>query len=172
MSFKEIILPAFIIGDLYCNVLIENIDDNVIVTTNSMATKAQVKFLGDNQKNIVFVVNENDAVFVNDEKLQIITKMLDALHLSLADVAIVNTHNSESNYNTIQQQLEPLMLILLGINVKQFELPIIFPEYRVQQYTSTKILIAKALQFYLGTTENDRKEKLSLWNSMKLMFGK
>lgn len=173
MSFHEIKLPPFIITDLYSNVLIET-EDNAKpkeeINTKKDAASS-IKILGENRKNISIIVSDSTAVHLSDEKLELITKLLSACKLTLADVAIINNFNKSIVFKQIQEQLKPNYILLFGINEKQFELPLIFPEYRIQMHNNCQMLIASDLDKMIGNTDEVRMEKSKLWLSLKQMFG-
>lgn len=174
MSFQEIKLPHFVVSELYSNVLIESDEKMNLqkpVTVISPDNDANIKILGENKKNISILVNDSEAVYLSDDKLDLITKLLTACKLTLADVAIINTHHKQITYNQVESQLNPQYILLFGINATQFKLPIIFPEYRVQQYDNRKMLIAADLSQMLGNTEQVKIEKSKLWLSLRQMFG-
>ena len=174
MSFDNIRLPNFLIADLYKNVLIvdESNTKNIIEEIQQPKEKKtdSINFLGNNNKQVVIIINEEDAVIIGDEKLQLLTNLLTACKLSLADVAIVNTFNKQMVYNQIKNDLQPKFLLLMGIDAKAFKLPIIFPEYKIQQYDNCPILIATDLNNLLGTSTEVKVEKSKLWLCLKQMF--
>src|SRR5882724_10092740 len=104
MNLNHIQLPASVVANLYRNSLIQT-EESTLITDNYALKKTpagkadQWKYLGDNKKNILVVVDYRDAGFLPDEELSFLTSMLSACKLSLADVAIVNRSNYESaNY--------------------------------------------------------------------------
>ncbi len=166
MSFKEAKLPKFLIIDIYKNALIN--------TVNTTAQKEQIRnsleFLGENKKNIVIVLEDNEAVFIADDKLQLLTNLLQACNLSLADVAIINIANKNLNYSTIKNSIPFEFLLMMGINIKQFELPLIFSKNKVQQFNNSNLLITENLSDLLGNSTEVKTEKKALWNALKIMF--
>ena len=172
MSFEGVVLPNFLIADLYKGILVE---DEIKINTKKVAETKEdkhisVSFLGSNNKQVVIVINDNDAAIIGDEKLQLLTNLLTACKLSLADVAIVNVNNKQIVYNQIKTALQPKFLILMGIDAKAFKLPIIFPEYKIQHYDNCPILLTSDLNNLLGTTTEVKVEKSKLWLSLKLLF--
>jgi len=125
------------------------------------------KFLGDNEKNILLVVNYTQAVHLPDEQLNFITSILTACKLGLADVAILNISNNKNcSYKNFQQQLGSRQVFLFGIEPKQIELPVQFPEFQIQPFNNCTYLIAPSLQ----ELENDKLLKSKLWVCLKKIF--
>ncbi len=169
MAFDDTILPNFVIADLYKNSLIEpSLNEFVISEKND--NKSGIRFLGENKKNIAIIVQDDEAVFIGEEKLQLLSNLLTACKLNLADVAIVNIGNKNTSYKQIKEEIEPQFLLLMGINSKAFQLPLIFPEYKIQQYDNCKMLIATDLNNLLGNSNDVKMEKSKLWLCLKQLF--
>ena len=174
MSFEEVKLPQFLIADLYKSVLIVDENNITIKTEKTEQPKEPVNtaidFFGNNNKFVVVVISDTNAVIIGDEKLQLLTNLLAACKLTTSDVAIVNYNKKQTSYNDIKTILQPKFLILMGIDAKAFQLPIIFPEYKIQSYDNCPILLTTDLNNLLGTTNEVKIEKSKLWLSLKQLF--
>jgi len=171
MAFEDVILPDFVIADLYRNTLIESLNETVVNTkSNKEIQTEKIRFLGDNKKNITIVVNDEKAVFIEEDKLQLLTNLLAACKLNNADVAIVNVSNTDYKYKQIKAELQPANLLLFGVNAKTFELPLVFEEYKLKNYDNCQILIAADLNNLIGATNEVKMEKSKLWFCLKQMF--
>jgi hypothetical protein len=177
MAFEDIKLPNFVIADLYKHTLIEG--EKIALQTEikqpeklspAIETQQHIKFLGDNKKGVVVILKEENAVHLNDDKLLLLTNLLSACKLTLADVAIININKQQVSYKQIKQDLNPQYLLLMGNVIKPIALPFIFPEYRVQQYDNTEMIIAADLDNLLGQSDAVKNEKRKLWESLKLLF--
>ena len=109
-------------------------------------------------------------MFIGEEKLQLLSNLLTACKLNLGDVAIVNIGNENILYKQIKQELQPQFLLLMGVNTKAFQLPLVFPEYKIQQYDNCKMLIATDLNNLLGNSNEVKMEKSKLWLCLKQLF--
>jgi len=190
-QFGNIQLPDFMLVDFFR-------DNLVVVDEVQKAPKAQVEkapsqplsvepsvvanapkthlpllkkwFLGDNQKHIVILVNDIEAVYLRDEWLQFLSNILGACKLNLGDVAIVNHANNPMLFADFQQQLAPQHFILFDVPTQNIQLPFTVPHYQLQQFGSTQFLLAPSLALMLGNTETVKMEKSKLWLSLKRMF--
>lgn len=176
-------LPGFVIADLYKNSLVITSDDvnehtepGVQVTeiealpTPKTVPAAQKKwFLGDNKKGIVIVVSDADAVFINDEWLDTLGKLLRGLGVNLGDTAIVNTYNNPLTFTDLKEQLQARHVIIFGVSLQQLKLPFTIPDYQLQNYTACTIVTAPAITLAAAekTTESIKAEKRKLWESLK-----
>ena len=96
MSLNDIELPAFLVADIYRSSLIdsnnipakETIVKQNIQSATSTESDSQWKWLGNNQKNILVIINNNEALHLPDNELSFLTGILGACKLNLADVAI------------------------------------------------------------------------------------
>jgi hypothetical protein len=170
MSFEEIVLPNFILADLYPQSIVCANDTNDKVVEKE-EKKANIRFLGNNEKNIAIVVNDNEAVNVAENKLDFLSKILLACQFTLAHVAIVNVSNNNLDFNIVKEELNPKFLILMGVDARAFKMPLIFPEYRTQQYNGCEMLIAKDIEKYLQDKTPNQEEKRKLWGALKNLFG-
>jgi hypothetical protein len=127
-------------------------------------------FLGDNQKHIVILVNDIEAVYLRDEWLHFLSNILGACKLNLGDVAIVNHANNPMFFTDFQQQLAPQYFLLFDVPTQNIKLPFTVPFYQLQQFGNTQFLLAPSLALMLGNSEAVKMEKSKLWLSLKKMF--
>jgi hypothetical protein len=116
------------------------------------------------------VVNYPQDVFVPEGDLQFLTKMLDACKLNMADVAIVNHATALVNIEKVKAQLQPIFLLLFGVEPDEIHLPINFPAYKEQPYAGTTYLFTPALSQLNGDTDAAKGLKKKLWECLKRMF--
>lgn len=196
-DLENILLPDFILADLYKNTLVvlddvkpkkaivQTVEASIESSTKLAvepiveALPAQIKsthkpekiFLGDNKKNITILVKENNAVYLNDESLNFLSNILGACKLNLGDVAIVNHQTEPMLYPLLKEQLSPNFLLLFDVSPTEINLPFTIPFYQVQAYNNCSFLTAPSLQNMLGTSQEAKLEKSKLWLSLKKMFG-
>lgn len=176
MDLNHIKLPVTVIKELYGSVLVEPVEKPVI-TQNSKKAEAsektnpgkapEWKFLGTNNKKILIVVNNPDAVFMSDNDLNFLTGVLGACQLTLADVAIVNRHPyPDAGFKELSVFFKSRIVLLFGTEPAAFGLPINFPPYQLQAFADNTFLFAPSLE----EIEKDRLEKSKLWVSLKRLF--
>ena len=172
MSFAEVKLHQKQIVDLYKNVLIqtETLMNSVEKVVENSEIKKSLEFLGEHKKHVTIIIQDPNAVHISDDKLDFLTNLLTACKLSLADVAIINLANKNIQYRLIKDSLQTEYLILMGIDIKQFQLPIIFPKNKIQQFDNCNMLIAEDIGLLMGVSSNVKTEKKALWSALKQMF--
>ncbi len=164
MSLDNIQLPAIVLQDLFKHSLID-LNTNQAPATNT-STK-NLAFLGNNQKQIAIIVNDENNLYLPDENLNFLMGILTACKLSMADVALININQKKSlTYTLIGEQLLAGTFILFGVLPGQLQLPLEFPEYQIQKFNNQLYLSAPALTILAA----DKAEKTKLWNCLKQVF--
>jgi hypothetical protein len=126
------------------------------------------KYLGQNNKKILLLVNYADAAFLPDKQLDFLTSILTACKLSLADVAIINSANAgDVNYKALTKELQMQHALMFGISPDSLSLPVNFPVYQIQAFSNCTYLYADNLE----ALEADKKLKTELWLCLKKIFG-
>jgi hypothetical protein len=172
MSINNITLPAHTVADLYQGSLIAEKSVAAPLLEQPLQpganTSSAWKSLGNNQQQILIIVNNNEAVHLPDNELAFLTGIIGACKLSLADVAIVNLNNHPgAGYKELTTEFKSRKVFLFGIEPATFGLPMSFPHYQMQAFTGISFLYAPALK----ELENDKAEKMKLWGCLKKMFG-
>jgi uncharacterized membrane protein len=182
MNSENNFLPPFVIASLYKDDLVLiNAEKSVVQSPKSKTTPTAqpietvdtlkpISYLGNNQKKVTILLEDNSAVHVADESLQFLTAILAACKLNMGDVAIVNTANQNVNYTQIKSELQPSTLLLFNITAASIALPFEVPQYQVQQYDHCTLLFSAPLQAMLVKDESAKTEKGKLWNALKKTF--
>lgn len=169
MDLNNIKLPVSVTADLYRSYLVEENDrmpeDKELLIKQE--EQAKWKSLGSNNKNILIIVNSNEAVYLPDNELTFLTGVLTACKLSLADVAIINLyHYPAAAYKELTIFFNSKIVLLFDIEPASFGLPMSFPNYQLQAFAGNSFLYAPSLK----QLENDRVEKSKLWLCLKRLF--
>lgn len=173
MSLNEVPLSPFLITQMYSLSL--NLETKSVgksakkVFENTMQNKeiAGLKYLGNNEKNILIVVAYEGIANLPDEQLDFLTQLLSACKLSLNDVALINLRNYTGiEYTEILLQFHSKVILLFGISAQQFGFPFETPQYQVQVFTNYTVIHAPALQ----NLQTDKSGKGLLWSGLKKVF--
>jgi hypothetical protein len=131
------------------------------------AKKIEWKILGDYKKNILILVNYEDAVHLPNEALTLLTNMLVACKLSLADVGILNLQHAPSKqFKDIREQFNSSIILLVGLNPQDISLPVNFPQFQVQSFNNITFLYSPSAEIM----ETDDLLKSKLWVSLRKIF--
>ncbi|PZR28209.1 MAG: hypothetical protein DI535_07335 [Citrobacter freundii] len=184
MDLNNIELPASVIASLYPSSLVavgseeKQIQTRVPDPVSSPNQQTQAaneppqsftwKFLGNNKKAVLVVVNHTDILHLPDEDLSFLTNMLTACKLSLGDIILINYNNYlEKGGPAALKHFKSREVLLFGIQPSEFGLPVNFPEYQVQAVANVQYVFSPAL----GEIANDKTAKGKLWGCLKKIFG-
>lgn len=178
MDLNHIELPASVIADLYADSLVNDPgmieepsvinkpikDQPSIVAEDEMSP---FRSLGNNNKSVLIIVNNPDAVHLPDDELQFLAGILGACKLTLEDVAIVNLNNHPGTlYKELTTHFKSRIVFLFDVEPAAFGLPMSFPYYQIQAFAGNSFLYSPSLK----QLENDRVEKSKLWVCLKRLF--
>jgi len=168
-------LPAFLLASFYKNKLVIPTESKpaaistVIKTTHLPAAETRW-YLGENKKQVTIVVNQSSIAFLTDDQFTLLTSVLKACKLNMADVSIVNLANSAKNFTQLHQTLNTRFLLLFDVATSAIDLPFSIPLYQLQSYDQCQILQATSLNTMLGEEKAAKDEKMKLWNGLRKMF--
>lgn len=128
------------------------------------------KTLGNNKRQIAIVVNFPNEVFLPEDDLQFLTKMISACKLNMADVAIVNHAVAQVAIEPLKQQLQPKYVLLFGVEPGAIQLPINFPAFKEQAYAGSTYLFTPPLNQLNQENDEAKLLKRKLWDCLKRLF--
>ena len=188
MGLNSIDLPAAMVANIYGFALVETGEiaplespakpvakkeveeiieaPKVEIKATATEPKGPLRSLGENRKNVLILVDAADAVFLGDKDLELLTSILAACKLSLADVAIVNKHQHTIVYKELIGTFSSKVCLLFDIPPSAIDLPVDFPAYQVQPFAGCSFLYGPSL----GEMQNDQELKKKLWVSLKRLF--
>ncbi len=166
MSLNNIQLSPVITSALYKNSLVIMGDDE----KKESADEQAYKFLGGNKKNMVLVSQSSDAVFVSEEHLAFITKLLGACKINLEDAAIINNARSKAVISELKKQFSPKILIFFGVEPTSIKLPIHFPMFKMQEFDGCAYLYVPSLEELNQDNNEGKLLKSKLWVCLKNLF--
>jgi hypothetical protein len=133
---------------------------------NGVSAQINIKSLGENQQRILFLVKNSQNSFLPDEEMDLLSNMLLACKLSMADIALVNTFNSSLNYQILNKHFQPGKVLLFGINTSELNLPFEIPHFQIQQFHAQLYTTSPPLKEYL----NNKTLKKDLWSCLQKLF--
>jgi hypothetical protein len=163
MSLNNIQLTAETGRILFSKSLVSS-DDFIPLKNEKESIK--ITSLGENQKHILFLTNDVQHKFLPDNEMELLTNLVSACKLSMADIAFVNFHSDPLNYHQFDEYFEPKKILLFGISTSDLELPFTIPFFQIQNFNSQQYLTAPALKDFLEN-KNLKKE---LWKSLQKLF--
>lgn len=175
MSLNTIEFSPNIIAELYKSSLVETGTAEDSHFSQPQKPKAW-KFLGENKKQILLVMNDPEAVHVSDNQLPFLVNLLKACRLSLGDVAVFNFYSLASQskeakvkpeeLNELLNYFAPQKIFLFGVHPSAWGLPLLFPAFQIQTFKNITYLYAPPLK----EIEADQLLKSKLWLCLKNIF--
>ncbi len=177
MSLNDLKLTPFLLKEMYGTTLIDSGTEKkekpgakavkVVPKKESKSPAGNIKFLGNNNKHILILVNESSHAFVSDDELNFLMAILNACKISGDDAALVNAYSNDAvEYEKLNEQFSPEIILFLGTAPHELGFPVQIPRYRIQQYNNQQYIAAPSLK----ELSADKEEKKQLWNALKVLF--
>lgn len=164
MSLDNIQLSPLLVEKLYSKALV---DLNTVKSPAVKKDAAAFNWLGNNEKNVVIVVNETEAAFLQDNDLNLLVGILTACKLSMADIALLNFHkNNDAAFTKLNETLKPATIILFGVTPAELDFPLNFPHFQLQAYNGQHYLSSPSLKNLAA----DVTLKKQLWLALQKHF--
>jgi hypothetical protein len=174
MDLNHIVLSDQVIRELYRTVMVYSDEKSIKKEEQIKEKKEQIpvekkswKWLGDNKKNILIIVNNRDAVHLPDNDLELLTSILAACKLNLGDVAVLNLQNNPDYiYQSLLDFFSSKIVFLFDVEPASFGLPINFPQFQLQAFANNTFIYSPPL----SSLASDKTLKTKLWESLKRLF--
>ncbi|HSN07689.1 MAG TPA: hypothetical protein VLS85_01565 [Hanamia sp.] len=151
-----------------CSILFNHnlIGDSASNTITNSQEKIEINSLGENQKKVLLLVDDPSCKFLPDEEMELLTNLVNACKLSMADIALVNFNWNKYNYQQFNSQFEPKKMLIFGVTTSDLDLPFDIPYFQVQPFQEQLYLTAPYLKDFLNNTAL----KKELWKSLQKLF--
>jgi hypothetical protein len=149
---------------------VENIIEIAEPRLSIQPDKLTVNKLGDFNKQVLVFVDDKTSLHLADAELELLGKMLQAIKLSFADIAIINLANQDCKWEFVQTQLPAKQVILFGVEPTSIRIPVRFPHFRVQEWDGISFLFSPALSEINQPSANQVMLKKELWKALREMF--
>jgi hypothetical protein len=164
MGLDDIQLTGFLREAFFKNslvVLAEAIPKSISKQDN------QIRFLGENKKRIIFLVNDSQNKYLDDVQMTFLSDLLSACQLTMADIALVNfSHNNDKNYHLFNEQLGAKKILMFGLTPQQLDLPFAIPCFQMQNFNEQVYLVCPSLL----EIRQDQTLKKQLWENLQKIF--
>ena len=131
---------------------------------------APIKFLGEHQKKILVLVQDVDAVHLNERAFDLLTSILNACKLTIADIALINLANKNFSLHQILTQVPSEFVLVFDILPTQLKIKLPTKLYTPILLGATQLLFSNNLSQMQGIDQASKIEKTKLWTALKLIF--
>jgi hypothetical protein len=175
MALNNIQLNPALLKEMYSNFLVDvkdtgdkkTLPETAVATSEKTSSLKEWRILGRLKKNILIVVRYPNNEYLPDDQLNFLVSVLAACRLSLDDVGIVNISKAPSAfYKETMEKFAGTTAMLFGLTPQEFEMPVNFPEFQVQNFNNCIFLHAPTLE----KLEVDKILKSKLWVSLRKIF--
>ncbi len=131
---------------------------------------APIKFLGEHQKKILVLVQDPDAVHLNERAFDLLTSILYACKLTIADIALINLANKNFSLHQILTKVPSDFVLVFDINPTQLKIKLPTKLYTPILLGETHLLFSNNLSQMQGIDQASKIEKTKLWTALKIIF--
>jgi hypothetical protein len=129
-----------------------------------------IKFLGEHQKKILVLVQDLNAVHLNERAFDLLTSILNACKLTIADIALINLANKNFSLHQILTQVPSEFVLIFDIHPTQLKIKLPTKLYAPILLGETQLLFSNNLSTMQGIDTDSKIEKTKLWSALKLLF--
>jgi hypothetical protein len=195
MSHEKTILPNSVLVSLYKDTLVlpelennktEIISNSVapstatidITTQNIHSTHSSntqnetgtIKYLGEHLKQVTIIVKDELAVYLNENDLTLLSSILNACKLTLADIALVNVAQQKLSLHEILNVLPSKLVLIFDVSSATLKIKLPTTLYKSIQLGETYLLFSNSLSLMQGGDQTAKLEKGKLWAILKQLF--
>jgi hypothetical protein len=199
MSNEKTILPNSVLVSLYKDTLvlpelakkqpeiIPNPLDAQIKTLDAQATTTavqtetdkdnssnndsrQIKYLGEHLKQVTIIVKDELAVYLNENDLTLLSSILSACKLTLADIALINVAQQKLSLHEILNVLPSKLVMIFDVSSTTLKIKLPTTLYKSIQLGDTYLLFSNSLSLMQGGDQSAKLEKGKLWAILKSLF--
>ena len=164
MSLDNFQISVGLTTELYRNSLVAL--DTPQIKSNSLKPQS-LNFLGKNQKQILILVNDNEAVHLNDADTVLLTGILNACKLNFNDIALLNLSQlSEIDLALLKDHFNPNVMIAFDINLNSIGIDQYYDNFVINNLKTITFLNATSLS-QIGKNVEEKKQ---LWSCLKSIF--
>jgi hypothetical protein len=115
---------------------------------------------------LIVITSVNTANEANASQLALLNSILLACKINSQEVKLIHFNRENTNYKELSSTFNPSFVLLFGISPSEIGLPLMFPHFQLQNFDKTTYISSPALE----KIENDKLQKINLWNALKQAF--
>ena len=143
-----------------------NNDNNHIPINDSR----QIKYLGEHLKQVTIIVKDELAVYLNENDLTLLSSILSACKLTLADIALINVAQQKLSLHEILNVLPSKLVMIFDVSSTTLKIKLPTTLYKSIQLGDTYLLFSNSLSLMQGGDQSAKLEKGKLWAILKSLF--
>jgi hypothetical protein len=152
------------------HVQIESDKDNNNTTNEPIKELGQIKYLGEHLKQVTIIVKDELAVYLNENDLTLLSSILSACKLTLADIALINVAQQKLSLHEILNALPSKLVMIFDVSSTTLKIKLPTTLYKSIQLGDTYLLFSNSLSLMQGGDQSAKLEKGKLWAILKSLF--
>jgi len=152
------------------HVQIESDKDNNNTTNEPIKELGQIKYLGEHLKQVTIIVKDELAVYLNENDLTLLSSILSACKLTLADIALINVAQQKLSLHEILNVLPSKLVMIFDVSSTTLKIKLPTTLYKSIQLGDTYLLFSNSLSLMQGSDQSAKLEKSKLWAILKQLF--
>ncbi len=130
----------------------------------------QIKYLGEHLKQVTIIVKDELAVYLNENDLTLLSSILSACKLTLADIALINVAQQKLSLHEILNVLPSKLVMIFDVSSTTLKIKLPTTLYKSIQLGDTYLLFSNSLSLMQGGDQSAKLEKGKLWAILKSLF--
>lgn len=164
MSLQQLQLDPYLLAQMYDQPIIPEMRSAQPAVEKALP---KVKYLGENQKNVLLLIQNESEAYLNDELFNLLTNILSACKLGMQEVALLNVAQYPGLTLADYKKVLPVQqCIIFAIPPEQLGLPPM-QTYQLETHLQIPVLYSDHLQLIA----TDKAAKGKLWMALKQLFG-
>lgn len=139
-------------------------------TFNANNELGQIKYLGEHLKQVTIIVKDELAVYLNENDLTLLSSILSACKLTLADIALINIAQQKLSLHEILNVLPSKLVMIFDVSSTTLKIKLPTTLYKSIQLGDTYLLFSNSLSLMQGGDQSAKIEKGKLWAILKQLF--
>jgi hypothetical protein len=175
LFFKEEIIPNSLLSPIAqaATMHVQNETDkdaNNNATNEPINELCQIKYLGEHLKQVTIIVKDELAVYLNENDLTLLSSILSACKLTLADIALINVAQQKLSLHEILNVLPSKLVMIFDVSSTTLKIKLPTTLYKSIQLGDTYLLFSNSLSLMQGGDQSAKLEKGKLWAILKSLF--
>ncbi len=147
-----------------------NKDTSNNATIRPINELGQIKYLGEHLKQVTIIVKDELAVYLNENDLTLLSSILSACKLTLADIALINVAQQKLSLHEILNVLPSKLVMIFDVSSTILKIKLPTTLYKSIQLGDTYLLFSNSLSLMQGGDQSAKLEKGKLWAILKSLF--
>ncbi len=127
-------------------------------------------FLGNNQRHITFLCEQQVPEFLPEDQLLLISKMLSACKYSMDDIVLINLTRSSVSLDELKTEFQPKIIFLWGVSSEIPGITQPLKDFTIEVVGDISVIRVSTPTLLTGNDVAAQSLKQQLWACLKKLF--